>query len=113
MLHFERRHEPLALRYVFFFRVLRNFVIAALLISMAAGFGTLGFLIFEDQTFVDSLHNAIRIICGLDPTKATADDWGKWFEIVFYLLSNFVVVIATGIFLVPVLHRVLHRFHVE
>jgi hypothetical protein len=113
MLHFERRHEPLAARYVFFFRVFRNFVVAGLLISMIAGFGTWGFSFFEGHTFIDSLHNAVRIICGLDPVKTAANEWGKWFEIAFHLLSSFVVVVATAIFLMPVLHRVLHRFHIE
>jgi len=113
MFHFERRHEPLAAGYVFLFRVVRNFAIAGLLICMMAALGTWGFSFFEGYTFLDSLHNAIRIICGLDPMKTADNDWGKWFEIAFHLLSNFVVVIATAIFLVPVLHRILHRFHVE
>jgi len=83
------------------------------MIFAVAAFGTWGFVYFEGQTFVESLHSAVRIICGLDPVKSATDDWGKWFEIGFYLLSNLVVVIATGLFLLPILHRVLHHFHVN
>lgn len=112
MFHFEHRHEPLAAQHIFLFRVLRNFVVSSLMILVMAGLGTWGFYFFEDQPFDQGLHNAAKIISGLDPARPAEDELGKWFEIVFHLLSSLVVVVATGIFLLPILHRVLHRFHV-
>lgn len=113
MFHFERKGERLAPQHVFLFRVLRNFAAAGVVILLLVAVGTWGFYRFEGHSFLDSLHDAVRTICGLDPTNTPKSIWGKWFEIVFHLLSSLVVVVATSIFLVPIAHRILHRFHVE
>ena len=113
MFHFERHHEKLAPRYIFFFRLIRNFTAASLVIGSTLALGAYGFMFFEQLSLIDSIHNSTRIVAGMEPAHSASDDVGKWFEIVYHMIARFIVVIATALFLAPMLHRMLHRFHIK
>jgi hypothetical protein len=46
----------------------------------------------------------------LDPIRTTA---GKWFASFYALYSGMVILVAAGVMGAPVLHRILHHFHLE
>jgi hypothetical protein len=79
--------------------------LGSLLIGMA------GYAWFEDMNGVDSFVSAAMILAGMGPIAAFKTDAGKIFAGCYALYSGLVVLISAGLVLAPVMHNVLHRFH--
>jgi hypothetical protein len=65
------------------------------------------------MSFVDAFVNAAMILSGMGPLGELKTTGGKIFAGCYAILSGLIIVIATGVVLAPIFHRVLHRFHVE
>lgn len=63
--------------------------------------------------WTDAFANASMILSGMGPLSPLQTAGGKVFAGAYALFSGLVLVVATGIILAPVLHRMLHQFHVE
>jgi hypothetical protein len=58
--------------------------------------------------------DAAMILSGMGPvTPHFKSEAGKLFAGLFALYSGFAVIVAIGIVFAPVVHRVLHRFHLD
>jgi len=113
VLRFESKKEPLLSRAKFAERMGRNFGVASALVAVSLVGGMLGYHLTEGMDWVDAFANAAMILCGmgpLEPLKTTAE---KLFAGFYALYSGLVLVLASGVVLAPVVHRMLHRFHVE
>jgi hypothetical protein len=75
--------------------------------------GTLGFHFFSRQAWVDSLLNASMLLGGMGPVGDLGHTAGKLFAAGYALYSGLIFLIVAGLLVTPVIHRVLHRFHVE
>ena len=53
------------------------------------------------------------LLGGMGPVDAMKSDAGKLFAGIYALVCGLVIVAATGIFLAPILHRVIHAVHAE
>ena len=84
-----------------------SFVIVSLAIGMA------GYEYFENLDWRDAFLNAAMLLGGMGPVEAPKTPGGKIFAGVYALYAGLVFLIFAGVLLVPVLHRVLHRFHWE
>jgi len=49
----------------------------------------------------------------MGPVNAPATAAGKLFAGLYALYCGLVVIVATGVLLAPVAHRMLHKFHLE
>jgi len=110
---FEHHKQPLATPAEFTRRMARFSALAASILMFSLGIGVLGYHFLEGLSWLDSLTNASMILGGmgpLDPLKTTA---GKWFASFYALYSGMVILVAAGVMGAPVLHRILHRFHME
>jgi len=110
---FEHHKQPLASRSEFTRRLVRFSALAAGILSVSLGIGVLGYHFLEGLSWLDSLVNASMILGGmgpLDPIRTTA---GKWFASFYALYSGMVILVAAGVMGAPVLHRILHHFHLE
>ena len=90
----------------------------ALLLWLALTFvglaiGMVGYAASEQMSVVDAFVNAAMILSGMGPVTELKTTGGKLFAGFYAIFSGLFVVIATGFVLAPVLHRVLHSFHVE
>ena len=85
---------------------------AALLGAVAAVGGTVGYHWFGYR-WVDAFLNASMLLGGMGPVGDLPNDGAKLFASFFALYSGLVFLVAAGMLLVPVFHRVLHRFHFE
>ncbi len=114
MLDYERRNEPLAPIPVFRRRLLRSgvVVLGVIGVSLAIGMGGYHFLGGVER-WVDCLYNASMILGGMGPVAELTTDAGKVFASLYALYSGIVLIASAGLLLSPVLHRILHRFHVE
>jgi hypothetical protein len=72
-----------------------------------------GYAAFEDMPLADSYVNAAMILSGMGPLGELKTTAGKVFAGSYAIFSGLVIVIATGLVLAPIFHRVLHRFHME
>ncbi len=112
-LGFESKHQPLISRQAFARRLLRNFAAALALIGVSLAGGMAGYRYFEGMTWIDAFANAAMILSGMGPLGTLQTRGGKLFAGLYALYSGLVLVLATGIVFAPVVHRMLHRFHLE
>lgn len=82
-----------------------------MLISLAIGMAGYGY--FEGLRPIDGFVNTSMVLSGMGPVEDSKTFGGKIFSGTFAVFSGFVIIIGAGVILVPIFHRVLHRFHME
>jgi hypothetical protein len=110
---YEKKHEKLLPVDAFIQRILRSVSIAAAIVAVALGIGILGYHITEDLPWLDSLLNASMILGGMGPVDGLHTVAGKLFASFYALFSGLVFVGAASVLLAPLLHRLMHHFHIE
>lgn len=110
---YEHRRDKLVPRPVFYRRVARNFSIAAAIVAGALFLGVCGYHFLEKLPWLDALLNASMILGGMGPVDPVRTPAGKLFASAYALFSGVAFLTVSGILLAPVLHRFLHRFHLE
>ncbi|MGZ3884447.1 MAG: hypothetical protein ACXVP0_09730 [Bacteroidia bacterium] len=98
---------------IYYNAVLKNalFALFILLISLAIGIG--GYSYFFNLGFVDSLLNASMILTGMGPVDRAETDGAKIFASFYALYSGVAFLSSVAVLFGPVLHRFLHRFHLD
>jgi hypothetical protein len=92
-------------------RLGKHFAAASLLAIGSLGVGMAGYAYFEKLDWRDSFLNAAMILGGMGPVKTDLTPAGKLFAGAYALYAGLVFLVATGIALAPILHRLLHHFH--
>ncbi len=110
---YERRHERLVTRGVFYRRVARQGGIAFAVILAALGLGICGYRFLENIPWVDAILNASMILGGMGPVAELKTTAGKLFASFYALFSGLVLITVSGILFAPVIHRFLHKFHID
>jgi hypothetical protein len=110
---FEHRAQPLLPRTEFLRRLARHGGIAALLLGGSLALGVLGYHVLEGFAWVDALLDAAMILGGMGPVHELHTVAGKLFASGYALFSGVVFLTTVAIVFAPVLHRALHRFHLE
>lgn len=109
-----RRLLPrLASRATFFQRLGKAIGVSSVLIIASQLLGMAGYSYFEGMSAVDAYANAAMILSGMGPLASPQTVGGKIFAGTYALYSGLILILATGLVLSPVFHRVLHRFHLE
>jgi len=91
----------------------RAFAAAGVVLTLALIIGITGYHFLAGLSWVDSILEASMILTGMGPVATLTYAGAKMFASVYALFSGTVFLITTGIIVSPVIHRVLHRFHVE
>ena len=81
------------------------------LVAVSLAIGMAGYHAFERLSWLDAFLNAAMLLGGMGPVDNPATSAGKLFAGLYALYCGLVVIVATGTFLVPVLHRAIHLFH--
>jgi hypothetical protein len=113
MMQFESKDEPLAPAARFFGRLAMSVLIGGLIIAASLFGGMVGYHSLEDMSWTDAYLNAAMILSGMGPIGDLKTESGKLFAGSYALYSGLILVVATGIVLAPVVHRFLHRFHLD
>lgn len=114
LFRFEHRDKPLASHRVFLGRIATAIGFTLALIGAALGLGMIGYRLTEHMTWLDAFLNAAMLLGGMgevDPPLRTIA--GKLFAGFYALFCGLLIVLASGVILAPILHRVLHALHVE
>src|SRR6478736_2448405 len=107
----ERRGQPLAPRWLFARRLATNIGIALAVVLVSLGVGMLGYRYFEGLSWLRCFGHAAMILGGMGP-YAEPDNWGsKLFEGLYALYSGLLLVGVTGLILAPIIHHVMHLYH--
>jgi hypothetical protein len=67
----------------------------------------------EDLPWTDSFLNAAMLLGGMGPVDDPKTTSGKWLAGGYALFCGLVFIVLAGAMLAPVIHSVLHRFHLE
>ncbi len=110
---FERHHDQLAPVSVFVQRLLASLAIALCLIALVLCLGIAGYHFIAGYNLVDSLLEASMILGGMGPVKELPSDAAKIFASAYALFSGLIFIAVMGLVLSPVVHRLLHKFHVD
>lgn len=109
---YEAHHQPLLSRARFLRRLLLHIAAAAGLLVASLGVGMLGYRLTEGMAWIDAFLNAAMLLGGMGPVNPPLTFGGKFFAGAFALYCGLVFIVGAALILTPVLHRVLHRFHV-
>lgn len=110
---FERKHEKLAPFSVFLRRMLGATGLAALIILFVLLIGIVGYHWLGGLDWIDSLLEASMILGGMGPVNPITTTIAKLFASGYALFSGLVFIGLMGIMLTPVIHRIMHKFHVK
>jgi hypothetical protein len=107
----EHRGQRLASRAVFRRRLFWYLGSAVVLVAATLGAGMAGYHWLEGLSWLDSFLNAAMILGGMGPVAELHSAAGKVFAGAYALFCGLVFVLTVGILFTPLLHRLLHRFH--
>ena len=110
---YERRHEPLISRDVYFRRIARSGGLAFAAVLVALFLGVSGYHWFEGIPWEDAILNAAMILGGMGPVAELHTTAGKLFAAAYALFSGLMFIVVAGLLFAPVIHRFLHKFHLE
>ncbi len=110
---FEHRSQPLLDRRAFLRRLVSSSVLGLGLVVLSLYIGMLSYHVFERLTWIDSFLNASMILGGMGPIEQPQTYAGKLFAGIYALYCGLAVILVAGIIFAPVVHRLIHKFHVE
>ena len=100
-------------RDIFLSRVRRAGTYAFTLVAVTLAVGMVGYHELEDISWLDSFHQSALLLSGMGPVVEMTSVAGKVFDGIYALFCGIILLAATGLLFAPVLHRFLHRFHIE
>lgn len=110
---YETRDQPIISRRAFLGRMARHGGLALSLIVGSLAVGMIGYIGLAGLGPVDAFLNAAMLLGGMGPVSPLDDDAAKLFAGLFALYSGMVFLAVAAVMGAPLLHRVLHRFHLE
>ena len=110
---FEHRSLPLLSRTAFLVRFLKGLALSLVLVTISILGGMLGYRHFENMSWIDAFANASMILSGMGPLGPLNTFEGKLFAGFYALYSGLAFITLVGITFAPVVHRVLHKLHME
>jgi hypothetical protein len=110
---FEHRNKRLLPRREFYRRLAHHAVLGVVVIVASLGIGMTGYHVFEKMTWIDAFVNASMILSGMGPVSTLQTDGGEIFAGCYAIFSGLALIAILGIIFAPVVHRFLHKFHLE
>lgn len=110
---YEGKTEPLLPLRQFAHRMLGHAAVAATIIAAALVLGICGYHWTEGIPWIDAVLEASMILSGMGPVHDPLTTAGKLFASGYALFSGVVFLGLAAVILAPVIHRVLHRFHLD
>lgn len=110
---FESRNVPLLPRREFLFRLGWSVTFGIGLIAVSLTIGILGYHLLCGLPWIDGFLNAAMILSGMGPTSPINGTAGKLFAGFYAIYCGVALIGTTGVILAPIIHRGLHKFHLE
>jgi hypothetical protein len=110
---FEHRKAPLLSKKAYHRRLIRSVLIGLAIVVSVLTFGMIGYHYVENISWVDAYLESAMIFAGMGAIHPIQTTGGKIFAGSYALLSAFTLILPITIVLLPILHRFLHKFHLE
>lgn len=110
---YEQKTEPPITGKQFVRRVLLHFAAALALVLVSLMTGMAGYECFEQLPWRDAFLNAAMLLGGMGPVDPPRTDGGKLFAGLYALYAGLVFLVAAGLIIAPIVHRIMHQFHWE
>jgi hypothetical protein len=110
---FEHHKEKLLPRREFVHRLGASVGAGIGLILFSLCIGMLGYHFVARLTWVDSFLDAAMILSGMGPMSPLPNDAAKLFAGIYAIYCGIAFIATSGVILAPVIHRSLHKFHLE
>lgn len=110
---YEHKSMPLLPRRAFARRMAGHALFALAFVAASLAVGILGYHYFERMPYIDSLLNASMLLGGMGPVGDLHTVGGKLFASAYALFAGIGFLVVAGVLFAPVIHRLLHRFHLE
>ncbi|MDB5207424.1 MAG: hypothetical protein JWR72_2499 [Flavisolibacter sp.] len=110
---YEHKKQPLASLSLFYTRVLKNLLLAGSILALCLLIGLIGFHQLAKATWIDAFHNASMLLSGMGPVLFPESTGGKIFSSCYALFSGVVFITNIGVILAPLIHRIIHRLHLD
>jgi len=109
----EKSSDSLLPKPIFYARLVASFVKTLIIVGFSLFIGSTGYAYFGGLDWVDALLNAAMILTGMGPVDRMVTTSGKLFATFYALYSGIAFLSMMAILIAPILHRFLHRFHLE
>ena len=109
----ERRTDSLLPRRDYFRRLFRHALLAGGILLASLILGMAGYHGLEGLGWLDAFLRAAMILSGMGPVAPLTTAAGTLFAGFYALFSGVAFLTTVGILLSPVVHRALHKFHLE
>ena len=93
--------------------MLKFSMISLAIFSISLLIGILGYHLLAHLRWVDSFLNASMILGGMGPVDALMSNEAKIFAGMYSLFSGVAFLSSMALFLTPILHRFMHKFHLD
>lgn len=110
---FEHQSEPVLPFDQFIRRIIRFTCFSFLLLGVSLGIGVAGYHYINELSWIDALLNASMILTGMGPIDPMKNDAAKLFASFYSIFSGVVFLSTIAVFLSPIVHRFLHKLHVD
>jgi hypothetical protein len=88
-----------------------SFGMSLAMIAVALGMGIGGYHWIAGLGWIDSVLNAAMILGGMGPVDRLETTGAKLFAAAYAIFSGLVFISVMGVVLAPVMHRIIHKFH--
>jgi hypothetical protein len=110
---FETKTEELIPLPRFARRVALSLALAGAVLALGLSLGVLGYHYIAGFHWIDAFLEASMILTGMGPVGALNSNAAKIFSSLYALFSGVVFLSVMAITITPVVHRILHTFHVD
>jgi hypothetical protein len=105
--------NPVSPHRKFLRRVISSAKVAGYLLAATLAGGTVGYHFIAGLSWLIAFHQASLLLSGMGPVVTDLSDPGRLFESFYSIFCGVMLLGSTGILFTPVIHRILHAFHVE
>ena len=110
---FEHRKQALLPRREFIRRLGWSVTAGVVLIACSLSVGMIGYHWLGGLTWIDAFLDSAMILSGMGPLSPLHGDAAKLFAGCYAIYCGIALIATTGVMLAPVIHRALHKFHLE
>lgn len=97
----------------FFGKIAKHTVAALIILSGSLLIGVAGYMHYYNLSWEDALLNASMILTGMGPVDKADTTSAKLFASFYAIYSGVAFLTSVAVVFAPVLHRFLHRFHID
>ncbi len=107
------RADGLLPRPEFIRRLTRSLAVGGGLIGLSLSVGMAGYHWIGGLPWIDAFLDAAMILSGMGPMSQLHSDAAKLFAGCYAIYCGIALISTAGIMLAPIIHRYLHKFHLE